>query len=32
MVDKKKIRRHYGKNYAALFGDMMVMPIGNAFM
>lgn len=26
MVDKKKTRQHYGKNYAALFGDMMVMP------
>jgi hypothetical protein len=26
MVDKKKIRLHYGKNYAALFGEMMVMP------
>lgn len=26
MADKKKIRLHYGKNYAALFGDMMVMP------
>lgn len=26
MVDKKEVRRHYGKNYAALFGDMMVMP------
>ena len=26
MADKKKIRQHYGKNYAALFGEMMVMP------
>jgi GNAT superfamily N-acetyltransferase len=25
MVDKKKIRQHYGKSYAALFGEMMVM-------
>ena len=26
MADKKKIRLYYGKNYAALFGEMMVMP------
>jgi ribosomal protein S18 acetylase RimI-like enzyme len=26
LVDKKKIRQQYGKNYAALFGEMMVMP------
>ena len=26
MVDKKEIRQHYGKNYAALFGEMMMMP------
>jgi ribosomal protein S18 acetylase RimI-like enzyme len=26
MADKKKIRLYYGKNYAGLFGEMMVMP------
>jgi N-acetylglutamate synthase-like GNAT family acetyltransferase len=26
MADKKKIKQHYGKNYASLFGEMMVMP------
>jgi N-acetylglutamate synthase-like GNAT family acetyltransferase len=26
MVDKKNIRQQYGKNHAALFGEMMVMP------
>lgn len=26
MADKKKIRLHYGKDFAALFGEMMVMP------
>jgi N-acetylglutamate synthase-like GNAT family acetyltransferase len=26
IADKKKIRQHYGKNYASLFGEMMVMP------
>jgi GNAT superfamily N-acetyltransferase len=26
MVIKKEIRQQYGKNYAALFGEMMVMP------
>ena len=32
MIDKKKIRQHYGKNYAALFGEMMVMPWEGIFV
>jgi N-acetylglutamate synthase-like GNAT family acetyltransferase len=26
LADKKKIKQHYGKSYASLFGEMMVMP------
>ncbi|HUI94031.1 MAG TPA: GNAT family N-acetyltransferase [Chitinivibrionales bacterium] len=26
IVDKKEVRRQYGRNYSALFGEMMVMP------
>ncbi len=31
-ADKKKIKQYYGKNYKALFGDMMVMPWESLFV